>query len=285
MRAFHLPAAALLCALLVAPAGAAGITNGNFEDGPAIGSEAIHAVGVGDPALTGWTVTQSVVVIVTDSYWVPLSQHRSLCLSDMRSLSQNTVPGVIQQTFASAAGATYRLIFWMSGEPFSSPTIKHLRVNAGSVQQDFTFDVTPAWEWDMAWQQHTVDFTASSSTTTVRLASQDISTWGPAIDSLSIALVSTGVPAGSAMEFGRVSPDPVRDGANLSFTLATAGNARLAIYDVQGRARATLADGTYGAGPHTVAFNPRQSGLPPGLYLAVLQAAGETRVRRFTVLD
>ena len=69
-----------------------------------------------------------------------------------------------------APGATYRLTFWVSGEPFSSPTIKHLRVNAGPVQQDYTFDDTPAWHWDMAWAPHTFDFTATTATSTVRFA-------------------------------------------------------------------------------------------------------------------
>lgn len=61
------------------------------------------------------------------------------------TVSTSTVPGSIQQTFASAPGATYRLTFWVSGEPFSSPTIKHVRVSAGPVLQDYTLDNTPAW--------------------------------------------------------------------------------------------------------------------------------------------
>jgi len=286
MRAISWLAAALLLPVLAAPGGAASITNGNFEDGPAITpTEAIHAVGVGDPSLNGWTVTSSVVVIVTDNYWVPLSQHRSLCLSDMRPGSTNTAPGAIQQTFSSAPGAVYRLTFWMSGEPFSSPTIKHLRVNAGPVQQDYTFDITPAWHWDMAWQQHTLDFTAGSATTSVSFASQDISTWGPAIDSMKVELVSASVPPGSHLALERVTPDPLRARGTLAFSLATAGDARLAVYDVQGRERVTLASGTFGAGPHVVDLSPRSRGLSPGLYLAVLQAGGRTLVRRFTVLD
>jgi len=153
------------------------------------------------------------------------------------------------------------------------------------VQQDLAFDTTPAWNWDMAWAQHTVDFSASGSSTVVKLSSLDISQWGPAVDSMKVELVSAGVPQNPALELARVAPDPVREGGRLTFSLATAGDARLAVYDVQGRERATLANGAFGAGPQSVAFSPRAHGLTPGLYLAVLQSGGRTLVRRFTVLD
>ena len=112
-----------------------------------------------------------------------------------------------------------------------------------------------------------------------------VSKWGPAVDSMKVELMSAGVPQGATLAFARITPDPVREGARLGFTLAAAGDARLAVYDIQGRERAQLVDGTLGAGPHTVDFSPRSRGLGPGLYLAVLQAGAHTLVRRFTVLD
>ena len=255
------------------------LTNGNFEDGPAISStNPVFAVAPGNGALTGWTVTGGAIDIVTDNYWVPLSGHRSVVLS-------STGPGSIEQSFASAPGAVYRLTFWLSGEPFSSPTIKDLRVNAGSTIQDYTFDITPAWHWDMAWAQHTLDFTADAATTTLAFSSEDATQWGPAIDSVKVELVSAGAPQGSALAFAPVAPDPVRDGARMAFTLASAGHVRLAVHDVQGRQVALATDGDLAAGPHGVAFSPRAWGMRPGLYLAVLQAGGRTLIRRFTVLD
>ena len=283
-------AAAALAALslLFIPmrADAALLANGNFEDGPVIPlANPVLAVSPGNLVLDGWSVSSGIVCIVTDNYWVPLSGHRSVCLSDMRPGSTSLVPGSIAQSFASAPGAVYRLTFWMSGEPFSTPTLKHLRVNAGASTQDFTFDNTPAWHWDMAWAIHTLDFTASDASTTVRLSGLDASQWGPALDSMKVELVSAGVRATNTLAFAPVSPDPVLASAHIEFTLAAAGPARLAVYDVQGRQQALLADGTFEAGRHSLEFAPRAWGARPGLYLAVLHAGPNTLVRRFTVLD
>ena len=281
-------AALAVLSLFVSPlrAHAALLANGNFEDGPVIPpANPILAVSPGNVALDGWVVSDGIVCIVTDNYWVPLSGHRSLCLSDMRPGSTSLVPGSIQQSFASAPGAVYRLTFWMSGEPFSTPTLKHVRVSAGTGTQDFTFDNTPAWHWDMAWAIHTLDFTASGANSTVRFSGLDASQWGPALDSMKVELVSAGVPETHTLAFAPVSPDPVREGGRMAFTLARGGPVRLAVYDLQGRQQALLADGTFGAGPHSLEFAPRDWGARPGLYLAVLRAGPDTLVRRFTVLQ
>jgi hypothetical protein len=208
---------------------------------------------------------------------VPLSGTRSVALS-------SSGPGAIEQTFTTSAGAVYRLTFWLSGEPFSSPTLKHLRVTVGPTTQDYTYDNSLAWHWDMNWLQQTLDFTASGSTTKLKFASQDASQWGPAIDSAKVVLVSTGVPRVDALSLSSIAPDPVLHRGRLTFSLPAAGHARLVVYDVQGRELARLADGEHSAGPHTVEISPASWGARPGICVAVLQAAGRTLVRRFTVL-
>ena len=273
-------ALAILVGLLNAQvSGAADLVNGNVEQGPSIPqANPLYPVAPGNTALTGWTVTGGAVTIVTDNYWVPLSGHRSLALS-------STGAGSIEQAVATSAGSTYRITFWMSGEPFSSPTIKHLRLTAGAVFQDFTFDTTPAWHWDMAWTQHTMDFTAGGASTTVRFSSMDASQWGPAIDSTKVELVSTSVGNGGAvLAFAPVTPDPVSAYGRFAFTLATDSRVRLSVHDIQGREVARLVDGERPAGPMDVEFSPSAHGMRPGLYLAVLQAGGRRLVRRFTVI-
>src|SRR5262249_42021517 len=185
----------------------------------------ILAVPPGDPSLTGWTVVGGAINIVSDGYWVPLSGTRSVELS-------SSGPGSIQQAIATAPGAIYRVTFWVSGEPFSLPSLKHLRTAGGETVTDQTFDNTPAWHWDMAWSQRTLDFTATGPTTTVSFSSMDASAWGPALDSVKVELISTGVPVGaSALSFAPVSPDPVRSGGRMVFSLAEAGRARLPVHD------------------------------------------------------
>ncbi len=271
---------ALVLACLASPVCAQVLANGNFENGPVIPlASPIFAVAPGGSALSGWNVVVGAVAIVTDNYWVPLSGTRSVVLSNASG------GGAIEQTFASAPGATYRLTFWMSGEPFSAPTLKHMRVNAGATQQDFVFDNTPAWHWDMAWQQHTLDFPASGAATTVRFTSLETTAWGPAVDSMKVELLTAGVAPGASLALSRVTPDPLRTSGRLEFSLPTAGHARLVVYDVQGRAIVTLADDTFAAGTHAVALSATALSARPGLYLAVLDTPQGRRVRRFTVLD
>lgn len=280
MPSFRLRALAATAMFLAAlsTAHAQLLVNGNFEVGPAIPlASPIFAVAPGNNALTGWTVTGGAVSIVTDNYWEPLSGTRSVELSSSGA-------GAIQQSFATSAGAIYRLTFWLSGEPFSSPTLKHLRVTAGSTVQDYSYDVTPGWHWDMHWLEKTLDFTASGTSTLLKFASLDASQWGPAIDSAKVVLVSTSVPRGDGLSLSGVTPDPIVARGRITFSLPAAGPARLVVYDVQGRELARLADGEHTAGPHTLEFSPAAWGVRPGLCVAVLQAAGRTLVRRFTVL-
>src|SRR5262249_50017154 len=126
-------ALALLACLFSAQVARADIlVNGNFEQGPGIPDlYPIYPVPPGEASLTGWTVTGGAVEIVTDNYWVPLSGHRSLALC-------SSGPGSIEQSFATSSGSVYRVTFWLSGEPFTSRTIKNLRVTAGATTQDFT---------------------------------------------------------------------------------------------------------------------------------------------------
>lgn len=284
MRIDCLPAACLVslcCSLAFAGASrATDLANGDFESGPVIpAAQAILAVPPGNPALTGWTVVGGAINIVTNDYWACFSGTRSVVLS-------SSGPGAIQQSFATNSGNVYRLAFEMSGEPFSVPTVKHVRVQAGSVSQDYAFDVTPAWHWDMKWQPHTLDFTASGPTTTVSFTSLDAGAYGPAIDAASVAFVSADVAAGPArLSLAPVTPDPLREAGRVAFTLPAEHGVKLSLVDPQGRVVAVLARGTLGAGPHELSLSPREMGLRSGLYFLVLEAGDRPLVRRVTILQ
>jgi endonuclease/exonuclease/phosphatase family metal-dependent hydrolase len=72
-------------------------------------------------------------------------------------------------------------------------------------------------------------------------------------------------------------PNPFRARTTLSYTLRRAGPVRLEVYDILGRRVASLVDGPQTAGTHRVEFTA--SGLPPGLYLARLEAGGTSLAR------
>lgn len=281
LRKPHLFAAtAMLVACITTARATELLVNGGFETGPAIPlANPIYAVPPGNTALTGWTVSGGAVSIVTDNYWEPRAGHRSLELS-------SSGPGAVEQWFASSPGSVYQVKFFITGEPFSSPTIKNLRVTVGATTHDFTYDVTPAWHWDMLWQGHSFLYQAVSVSTPLKFASLDASQWGPAIDSVVVEELppSADVPAANVLALARVTPDPLQHGGRLTFTLPAPGRARLTVYDIQGRALAQLADGEHAAGPHTVELAPAAWGARPGVCVAVLHAAGRTLVRRFTVL-
>ncbi len=255
------------------------LTNGGFEQGPVIPlQQAVQAVAPGNTALTGWTVTAGAVTIVTDNYWSPKVGARSLALC-------SSGPGSIEQAFGTAVGASYRLTFWQSGEPFSSPTIKHLRVQAGPAQQEFTFDNTEAWHWDMGWELRSLEFTATSTSTVIRFTSLDASPWGPAIDDAAVELLSMAVPPTAPhLALAPIAPDPVRTESRIAFTLPSAAHARIALHDVQGREVAELAAGEFAAGAHEVRLAPRALRAGAGLHFVSVVSGGERVVRRCILL-
>ena len=88
-----------------------------------------------------------------------------------------------------------------------------------------------------------------------------------------------GVPTPSApsgVELLESAPNPFRDQTTLRFRLPRADHVRLTLYDVSGRARATLVDGVRAAGEHTAVLEGH--GLPAGIYLVSLESGGTQRV-------
>ena len=96
------------------------------------------------------------------------------------------------------------------------------------------------------------------------------------------AVVSTETSVGDAVSLAQNHPNPFGAGpTTLTYTLATGGPVRLAVYDALGREVATLVDGTRAAGRHEVTFDG--IGLPSGVYTARLGAGGRTVWRRMVL--
>jgi len=82
-------------------------------------------------------------------------------------------------------------------------------------------------------------------------------------------------------------PNPTPGGATVSFALPAASDVRLTVYDAVGRHVATLARGTMEAGRHELRWDGRSdSGAPlsSGLYLMRLDAGGQSRTSRITIV-
>ncbi|MDX1531256.1 MAG: glucoamylase family protein, partial [Rhodothermales bacterium] len=79
-----------------------------------------------------------------------------------------------------------------------------------------------------------------------------------------------------------VFPNPFARRAVVRFTTPTAGPVRLRVYDLLGRHIATLADGVHPVGAHPVAWPAAD--LASGVYVLQLEAGGEVRTRRVTLV-
>jgi hypothetical protein len=85
-------------------------------------------------------------------------------------------------------------------------------------------------------------------------------------------------------ELAPVQPNPLHGAGRLGFALPRAAHLRLSVLDVQGREVAVLAEGTYEAGRHQVAWDgPAAGRVGPGLYFVRLSVAGRSLVRRTVV--
>ncbi len=78
------------------------------------------------------------------------------------------------------------------------------------------------------------------------------------------------------------SPNPFNAKTALSYKLQAARNIRLAIYDINGREIAVLAEGFYPAGTHQVEWDA--SGITSGVYFVRLKVGGTINTRKLLLL-
>jgi flagellar hook capping protein FlgD len=81
------------------------------------------------------------------------------------------------------------------------------------------------------------------------------------------------------------SANPVRGAAGLMLLMPEAGHVRVAVYDVNGREVAVLADEAFGAGRHPMTWNTNADGrrAPAGVYFVRATGLGKKLVERVTV--
>jgi hypothetical protein len=95
------------------------------------------------------------------------------------------------------------------------------------------------------------------------------------------------VSSGSRFYLAQNSPNPFNPKTRIAFSLARPGDARIVVYDVQGRAVSTLLDGKLDAGNHSVTWEGRDDfggRVAPGVYWYRLEAGGAIRTRKMVLL-
>jgi len=83
-------------------------------------------------------------------------------------------------------------------------------------------------------------------------------------------------------------PNPFTGTSSMQFDLAEPGTVAIAVFDLVGRRVATLAEGSFGSGPHTVQWNGRDSGgetVAAGIYFVrLIDGAGSAQTDRVIVV-
>jgi hypothetical protein len=93
---------------------------------------------------------------------------------------------------------------------------------------------------------------------------------------------SVAVGTTSHLRFALAGPQPCRDVARLRFDLPAAGAVSIEVLDVLGRAVGDRLTGWWPSGPHEVSLDARR--LSPGVYAALLSAAGQREVVRLVLI-
>jgi len=89
-------------------------------------------------------------------------------------------------------------------------------------------------------------------------------------------------PGPSVLALGAVRPNPMREAAELRFSLALDGSAALDVFDLSGRRVRSVASGVFSAGSHVARWDGRDdrgSVAPSGFYFARLTSDGQTITR------
>ncbi len=178
-------AIATLIATLALPlsANAATIVNGSFEQGAAPGG--FTQVGTGGSNITGWTVASGSVDYI-GNYWQAADGSRSVDLAGGQ-------PGIIQQVLSTVIGQVYAVSFFIARNPDRPETPRNGFVTwTGAGNQSFSFNNANTTRSNMGWEQRTVQFTATSASTTLGFGADPATSqgaFGPALDNVTIAAV------------------------------------------------------------------------------------------------
>jgi len=95
--------------------------------------------------------------------------------------------------------------------------------------------------------------------------------------------VDAGTQSTPRVQLARINPSPAREQTTIEFALPRQLHARLAVLDVSGREVATLADGPFAAGTHSVRWNGRDGSgqrARPGLYFVRVSTVEGTDARK-----
>jgi choice-of-anchor C domain-containing protein len=178
----HLGFVALFASAMTFHVQAALLTNPSFEQ-PVVNNPDFNYYYAGNSAITGWTIVGGSVDVLSTN-WKAHEGNQSVDLSGV-------TPGGLYQDVSTTPGTTYRLGFWLAGNPefpgTTGPVVKTTKLNwAGSSVANLSFDTTGKSKTDLGWTHYSYDLTAAAATTRLEFDSTSSGSSGALIDDLTL---------------------------------------------------------------------------------------------------
>jgi hypothetical protein len=173
-------------ALLATSAQAVTVVNGSFENGVALPSGSQFLPTNNTTSIPGWTVLSSGVDYVSNLVWNAANGARSVELAGIGS------GGITQRlTNQFTPGATYKLVFKLSANPFAANGDYQALVSASNgVPEYFTYTKTAANSpTNMLYQTYEYIWTPTGASQNIQFRSRGSGALGIILDSVSISLV------------------------------------------------------------------------------------------------
>ncbi len=146
----------------------------------------------------GWLVVSGGVEVDTGRDYSPSPLGGSAV--DMNG-TMATDPGIIVQKIPTVIGTTYQLVFALSGSGTGGETTKDLRVDVAGTSVDFQYEIDPAWAGNnLMWKHQRMEFTATSSVSTLRFESLEPNFWGPVIGDVQVVAIPEYAAVFSALD-------------------------------------------------------------------------------------
>lgn len=196
--------------LAVAPAEAFPIVNGSFEV-PTVPPGGFINYPAGSTAITGWTVVGVDSSVVSGSFTqsgIVFQAQNGNQWIDLAGVTSNSGSSGVTQNVATMVGGDYQLSFYVgsaTGGPFFPATVD-LSIN-GSARVGYHNPIGPSNMLD--WKLFTVDFTATSATTTVTFFNGSAANnYLCALDNVSITEINCACP-------GDMNADGLKNGHDI----------------------------------------------------------------------
>ena len=170
------------------------LQNGDFEGA---------AVGLGVTSIPGWRVVSGNVDVIPNSERVLWAWHQSADGTKSLELIGNPGAAIIEQSFPTEVGRNYVFSGWIAHHFAVGEAGVNVSANGEALEP--LYHSGQATQADMKWARFTREFTARSTTTTLRLGDRNLAGWewgGAVVDGLAVSLVPRPQPPTELLQNG-----------------------------------------------------------------------------------